>query len=141
MLTHLPKPFFAFVFVPQSSLKAAEPIVAFSALQNFAGFTLPPVGGGVVSCARLYVVPLTVIERTSTVCTLPVCFHPPSTANWMPVTVCEPSRVTASAHVEHTLPPASCEVSTRQASLVPTRLPESIHVAAAQPVNDGDGPR
>ena len=49
VLTHLPKPFFAFVFVPHSSLKAAEPIFACSALQNFAGFTLPVVGGG-VSC-------------------------------------------------------------------------------------------
>ena len=52
-----------------------------------------------------------------------------------------PTSAIAWAQVELTDPPVRCEVSTRPASAVPTRLPVESHVFAVQPVKLGDGPK
>src|SRR6266540_5547552 len=81
------------------------------------------------------------MSQTSTVCSLSAKNQPLSTTSWMPVTVREPSSASAPAYVLHCVPDWSCEVSQRQASLLPIRLPLSTSVFGVQPVKVGDGPR
>src|SRR5215207_9609913 len=136
--THLPNAFLSFAFVPQSSLNAAVPIRVRSALQSWAGLTFPPAGG----CpGAMNVSSLIVTVRTRSVCSLSGCDQPPSTTSWIAVIGCAPSAATAAAQVVHWVPGMSCDVSTRHASLVPTRLPVEIHVSVGQVLKLGDGPK
>src|SRR3954451_11567555 len=148
--THLPNAFESLPFLPQSSLNAGVPMCVRSALHMRDGFGLvpPPPSPSVVLGSRNVVV-FTFTLRRSTVCSLSVnagfvcvaLFQPASTTNEIFSIVCEPSSVSAAAHVEHCVPPANCDVSTRHASDVPTRLPVESHVFLAQPVNVPAGPR
>src|SRR6266496_4997467 len=105
--THLPSALASLAFLPQSSLNALVPSFVRSALHRRDGFSFvwPPPPPAVLGSR--YVLSFTLALRTRMVCSLSVnAFGFPtqlaSTTIEILSTACEPSRVSAAAHVEHT---------------------------------------